>query len=150
ETILKQWQTSTLEELTTAYAKQLRGRKITESMRRESVQDLEAQLAFRTAALNATQEEREKTAKDKENLRINRDSLIEQKRLTDLKAKLDRVLADCDLLIIPRATLFNITVGERIANRAHQVDAAQIDAIKDFLKAGKPVLACLGPTNDPS
>jgi hypothetical protein len=150
ETVLKQWQSSTLDELTKAYAKQLRGRKITEAMRRDQVEELESQLTFRKAVLTEAQEDREKAAREKESLRVNRDSLIEQKRITDLRAKLDRALADCDLLIVPRATLLDLSIGWTIDNRAHQLESAQVDAIKDFLKAGKPVLACLGPTNEPT
>jgi hypothetical protein len=36
-----------------------------------------------------------------------------------------------------------------IPNEVHRIDDAQVAAIKDFIKAGKPVLACLGSVNEP-
>ena len=60
------------------------------------------------------------------------------------------MLADCDLLILPRMTQFNVARGEMIPNRLYRLDDAQVEAIKDFLKAGKPVLALLGPVGEPA
>src|SRR5205807_7998336 len=31
----------------------------------------------------------------------------------------------------------------------YKLDRAQVDAVKDFIKAGRPVLACFGPANGP-
>jgi len=82
--------------------------------------------------------------------KMNVPALEEQRRMTDLKAKLQRLLADCDLLLVPRMTLRN--TASRFSNIAPQVyslDPAQVEAIKEFLKAGKPILACFGPLNWP-
>ena len=49
---------------------------------------------------------------------------------------------------MPRLTLLNVVRGEAIPNRVYRLDPAQLDAIKDFIKSGKPVLFCLGPTNE--
>lgn len=77
------------------------------------------------------------------------ESLAEQRRLTDLKAKMERALADCDLLLVPRMTLRNVTLPPfNVPNEVHRLDESQVAAIKDFLKAGKPVLACFGPVNE--
>jgi hypothetical protein len=149
ETVLQKWKSSTPEELTKLYAAQLGDRKITEATRRRQIEVFEDQLITTRAELVKAEDERVKAAQEKERLSVNRDSLIEQKRLTDLKAKLERQLADCDLLIVPRMTLINVTVGDGIANRLHRLDQAQVDAIQDFMKSGKPVLACFGPTNEP-
>ena len=71
--------------------------------------------------------------------------------MTDLKAKMLELLAECDLLIVPRMTLRNVTC-QRPASRSrlYRLDDAQVEAVKEFLKAGKPVLACFGPTNEPA
>jgi hypothetical protein len=96
--------------------------------------------------LGQQREEREETRKEKSGLSA--DTLAEQRRISDLRAKTNRLLADCDLLIVPRMTLFNVARGERIPNRVYQLDSSQVDAIRDFLKAGKPVLFCFGPANE--
>jgi hypothetical protein len=150
EGVLKKWRASTPEELTKLYAAQLGDRKITGATRRRQIDIFEDQLLTTRANLAKAKDDQSKALQDKERLSVNRDSLIEQKRLTDLKAKLERQLADCDLLIVPRMTLINVTVGDGISSRLHRLDQAQVDAIKDFMKAGKPVLACFGPTNEPS
>ena len=54
---------------------------------------------------------------------------------------------------ISEGAVFNslpVNIGDRIPNRVYNLDPSQVTAIKDFLKAGKPVLACLGPTNEPA
>jgi hypothetical protein len=78
------------------------------------------------------------------------DELAERRRITDLRAKFNRMLADVDLLVLPRLTLVNVLRDERIASRLHELEPAQVDAIKDFIKAGKPVLFCLGPSSEPA
>ncbi len=60
------------------------------------------------------------------------------------------MLADCDLLIVPRMTLFNVARGDRISTGIYKLDDGQINAIRDFMRDGKPVLFCLGPTNEPA
>lgn len=75
---------------------------------------------------------------------------IEDRYLTDHKAKLQRMLADCDMLIIPRMTIMNATTPAVLPRNLHKLDKAQIDVIKDFMKAGKPVLVCAGPINTPN
>jgi hypothetical protein len=144
--VLNLWTTSTLDDLTKKYADQLKGRKITEAIRRQNLAELKTQVAFRGFMLDQQREERDAVAKDKSGLNV--DNLAEQRRIADLKAKTDRILADCDLLIVPRMTLFNVARGEMIPNRVYKLDDAQVAGIKDFLKAGKPVLFCFGPINE--
>jgi hypothetical protein len=81
--------------------------------------------------------------------RLNLDDLMEQKRITDVKAKLERKLADVDLLILPRHTIIQLG-GRSIPERLYRLDPAQEQAIQGFVKKGKPVLALLGPTTDAS
>jgi hypothetical protein len=83
--------------------------------------------------------------------RLNVEDLAEKRRIQDVQAKFNRMLADCDLLILPRKTLADVTQRfGNIPNRAHALDPAQLGAVKDFIKAGKPVLFCLGPSGEPA
>ncbi len=106
-------------------------------------QQMEAFSSF----LEQGKKQRERVAADQQRLQV--ESLEEQRRLTDVKAKMDRALADCDLLILPRMTLRDVTDPRfNLPNDFHRLDDAQVAAIKDFLKAGKPVVACFGSIND--
>jgi hypothetical protein len=142
-----EWQSKSPEELTTIYANDLKGRKIDEALRRRQLSFWQQNEAILKAILNQYQEDRDATAKEKAGLNV--DLTAEQRRITDLKAKLDRALADCDLLFIPRYTIRNIMSGFHIPSQVHRLDEAQAAAIREFLKAGKPILACFGPSNTP-
>ena len=74
---------------------------------------------------------------------------IEDRYLTDVKAKFTRLLSDCDMLIIPRLTIMNAATGFVLPRNLHKLDKTQADIIKDFMKAGKPVMVCAGPVNVP-
>jgi hypothetical protein len=136
----------TREELTRRYASRLRGNKITVEIARDQVDDLEDELKYRDIALQRSRDQLAETAKRKSKLNVT--ALTEQRRMTDLRAKMDRLLADCDVLFVPRMTLRNTASrGANIPASLYRMEKEQVDAIKDFLKAGKPLLACLGPTN---
>ena len=98
--------------------------------------------------LEQEQRDLDKTIKDQKELNI--EELYEQNRITDLQAKLTRQLAQCDLLILPRLTIFDLPQGGEgaLPNRIHRLDDAQFAAIKEFIDSGKPVLFCLGPANE--
>ncbi len=70
-------------------------------------------------------------------------------RTTDIQGKLNRVLADCDLLLIPRLSMFSTGRGFFDAQGLFRLDDVHINAIKGFLKEGKPVLASLGSVLNP-
>jgi hypothetical protein len=70
---------------------------------------------------------------------------VEDRRIPDVKAKLERLLADVDLLILPRITMMNATSGVGLPPSFHTISKDQAEAVKKFMKSGKPVLACLGP-----
>jgi hypothetical protein len=146
--LVKLWQNSSLDELTKKYADELKGHKLTEEERRVNLDRFKQQVALMDFLLTQQKEAREETLKEKKGLSA--DTLAEQRRISDLRAKTSRLLADCDLLIIPRMTLFNVARGERIPNRVYQLEQSQVEAVRDFLKAGKPVLICFGPTNEPA
>src|SRR5206468_729553 len=78
------------------------------------------------------------------------DRSTEDRRLPDVKAKLKRLLGDVDLLILPRVTMMNAASGVGINPTLHALDKAQVEAVKDFMKSGRPVLACLGPVSGPN
>ncbi len=83
-----------------------------------------------------------------EQAKLDLDGAFEARRLTDVKAKLTYAAADCDMLLIPRLTRQSGT-GGLIQPRLHSMSPEQADVVKGFLKAGKPVLACLGPITEP-
>jgi len=145
-TEIKLWQSSPLEELNKKYADQLKGHKLTEEERAINLRQFKQQAALMELVLDQKKNDREEIVQEKGGLSA--DTLAEQRRISDLRAKTSRLLADCDLLIVPRMTLFNVARGERIPNRFYQLDQSQVDAVRDFLKAGKPVLFCFGPTNE--
>jgi hypothetical protein len=78
------------------------------------------------------------------------DALREQQRMSDLHGKLTQLLADCDLLIVPRPTLYNVAASNdrSLPVWLHNLDEEQFGAVRDFIKSGKPVLVCVGPPND--
>ena len=90
------------------------------------------------------QGQQERQAVYDEQKKLNVEDLAELHRITDVKAKMSKVLSDTDLLIVPRLTLVNIPRGLAVPSRVHQLDPLQLDAIKEFMKAGKPVLFCPG------
>jgi hypothetical protein len=49
---------------------------------------------------------------------------------------------------VPRATIFNLLRRDQISQRVYVLEDSHIQGIKDFMKAGKPVLFLLGPANE--
>jgi hypothetical protein len=144
--VMDLWQSASLDDLTKKYADQLEGQRVTEPLRKRQLALLQQNLVIVELMLGGQREERDELAKERAGLNV--ESLMEQRRIADLKAKTERMLADCDLLILPRWTLLNAARGEAIPNRLYRLDDAQVAAIKDFLKAGKPILALFGPPNE--
>ncbi|MCE9531272.1 MAG: hypothetical protein K8T89_09145 [Planctomycetes bacterium] len=76
---------------------------------------------------------------------------LEDRYMTDVKPKFTRLLAECDMVIIPRMTIINPTIpGGVLPSALHKIDSQQADVLRDFMKSGKPILVCAGPTNEPS
>jgi hypothetical protein len=134
------------EELSRRYADQLDGNKLTVEdvqtqafVLRLNLENVELALPSYQQRLKDVQEEKSK---------LNVPALREQQRMTDVQAKMNRLLADCDVLIVPRMTLRNVADRfENVPARLYNLDEPQVEALKDFLKAGKPILACFGPAN---
>jgi hypothetical protein len=147
--VREEWKKSTLDELTRAYAKQLRGRRVSEEMRRQQLEFIADNVEAREQALVVYQQRLAAAAEEKAGMDV--DVLTEQRRMADLRAKMDLMLADCDILLVPRMTLRNATSEfANIPYQLYRLDSTQVAAIKDFMKAGKPVLACIGPANEAS
>lgn len=97
--------------------------------------------------LAKAQTDERKTTQERDALNV--ESATELRRMTDLTAKLKRLLADCDLVILPRFTVHSVIPPFVLPNDLHQMDKAHVDALKAFMAEGKPVLACFGPPADP-
>lgn len=85
----------------------------------------------------------EASAKYRDLLRNER--AVESRRVTDVKAKFQQYTADADVLIVPRVSVVDIVRGNVIPSSLFNVSKEQAEVVKEFLKAGKPVLFALGP-----
>ncbi len=125
-------------------------KKATPADKKQAREDMTRFLAAQVAALEEEQKklqaDRDKTVGEREALSV--ESLTELRRMADLTAKLNRLLADCDLVILPRFTIYTVMPPQNISNDLHLLSLAQTTAVKEFIKSGKPVLACFGPPND--
>jgi len=146
--LLQDWKTRPLAELgKTDLAKRLDVDRLDEEVRRGVIQQiLQPNVAIREMSAKQITQERDVAKEERQGLNV--ENLSEQRRIADLRAKFNRMLADADLLIVPRMTLINVTRGEAIPSWIHGLDPDQLSAIKDFMKVGKPVLFCLGPANE--
>lgn len=142
------WKSAPLPELEKTYAELLRGAKLSEENRKAQVEYFEAELKNLQDARDRLTRQRLEVSKEKSSLDV--DSLIEQQRMSDLEAKMNLLLADCDLLIVPRPTLHDVITDDRnLPHWLHGLEKAQVDAMQGFMKSGKPVFALLGPANEP-
>ena len=151
EKLTEQWRTASLKDLSkSAVAKGLRLDEVTEPIRQAVLKKvLRANLEQDQVFNELDGKELDRLRKEREGVSQAEETLAEQRRLSDLRSKTARLLADCDMLILPRMTLFDVNRGPIIPNRVYRLDPAQVAAIHDFLRAGKPVLVCLGPVSDP-
>jgi predicted nuclease of predicted toxin-antitoxin system len=145
--VLTIWQKEDLPTLTKMYGEDLGLQKITQAERERWIKRIEDGAVAIREDIARLAERRKDLLADKSKLNV--DSLAESRRMADLQAKLTNTLADCDMLIIPRMTLRNLLdPTDNIPVWMQRLDDAQVDVIRDFIKQGKPVLFCLGPTND--
>ena len=70
---------------------------------------------------------------------------LQDRRMGDVTAKMTKQLADVDLLIISRFTTDDAMKGPGVEAALHALSKEQAKVAKEFMKLGKPVLACLGP-----
>ncbi|MGL4550013.1 MAG: hypothetical protein ACRC33_02400 [Gemmataceae bacterium] len=135
-----------LKALTAKYGRFFLGGKVTERGREDLRMQIERDVASIAEELAAKKKERDKL--DAERATYDVDAVAESRRLADVKAKLAFTLADCDLVIVPRLTRQSAS-GQLIIPRLYKLSEEQVAALRDFVKAGKPLLACLGPVSEP-
>jgi hypothetical protein len=104
----------------------------------------------RQAEQLATQAEAErKQAAERVRQALQDERTTEDRRIADANAKLAQKLADVDLLIVPRFTVEDATESDQpgpdVPANLHGLRKEQVEVIRDFMKSGKPVLACVGP-----
>ncbi len=122
---------------------------VTPANRQRLLDRLRSNLAFAEEIGDLDRRQRESVVKELAGL--DEEGVRERRRMTDLRAKLDNELADCDLLLIPRQTILsNGTPIVKGLPEVHDLNADQAAAIKEFMRRGKPVFACFGPRNQPA
>jgi hypothetical protein len=125
----------------------LRGKEINEEFRQQNITGLDEDIKDNRAQHTRYSEQLAEAQKELTQLQAN-ERVQEDRRQTDVQEKLARQLAECDLLILPRMTIMNLANRRSIPNELYKLDAEQVKAIRAYLQAGKPLLACLGPVND--
>jgi hypothetical protein len=135
-----------LDQLSKRYARFLGGQRLSPADRLVVLAKWQGDLARSQVFLQARQRERDEVRAERAKLNVG--ELQQARRMRDVKAKLDRALTDCDLLLIPRLTRrYNGSLAAPY--RFHRLSDAQLASVREFLQSGKPVLACLGPTSEP-
>ena len=146
EAFLTLFRNSSLADLNKKFRVRVR-REIDEEFRQlqiRAVADALMRVEERTSELQKSKRDTEARVK----ALMSKERAFEDRRVTDVKTKLQRITADCDLLIIPRHTLINTTGRQYINSSIYRLSTEQVEVIKEFMKAGKPVLACVGPNNE--
>lgn len=78
---------------------------------------------------------------------LKNEKAVENRRITDVKAKLAQYVSDCDVLIVPRLTTVDLVKGDAYSPAFFTLSSEQAAAVKEFAMAGKPVLFAFGPSN---
>ena len=136
----------TLKELTEEYKDRLGDRKFTEEMRRQNVLVVRAMAADAAEYVRAYAEAKVKVAAL--TAAFDKSEIEHLRKFTHQDEKLAYVLQDCDLLVVPRYTWQKVNVRWGVPNEVHQLEKAQVDAFRRYLKEGHPLLAVLGPSTE--
>jgi len=136
-------------EIVAAYRKWLgeEGRPISEANEPDLRQALLAGIGRQATRAEQEVKDAEKVraeAEDQVKLVYQDERSVQDRRVSEVKTKFAGLLADVDLVIIPRFTVMNAVIERRLNPSLHTLGKEQIEVLKDFMKAGKPVLACLG------
>lgn len=119
---------------------------VSDTLRKETLELVKRDVEELGLVLKKDEERRAERLAEK--AALNAEDLAEKRRIADLRAKFNRMLADCDLVIVPRLTLVNVATRDNFRYDTYKLDDAQVEALKDALKAGKPMLFCLSPPFD--
>lgn len=139
------FRTRSLEELNRIFRARLR-REIDEKERAKQIKFVTDAIVKYEERKKEIQTERAELEKKIEAI-LKDDRALANRRLSDVKAKFRQILDDSDLIIIPRLTLINTTDEDgMISARVHRLSEEQMSILRDVLKQGKPMLACLGPS----
>jgi hypothetical protein len=138
-------ETKKLAELSKKYRTQLSGVALNRRLRQQVLALLRRELDQDREELASKKRERDRLRQERSRLDVDR--ISEARRLSDVKAKLAYALTDCDLLFIPRLTRWGSNDGF-ILPRLYRLDPQQVEVLRDFVKAGKPIFACFGPGNE--
>lgn len=141
----KRAETQPLTDLNRLYSRMLRRSITTEDDRKFFINVLAANMELMDEAIDELKPELDK-AETKYRELLGNERAGEGRRQTDVKEKLQRIVSDCDLLIIPRLTTLNLQKSEVISPSFYTMPKEQADVIRGFIASGKPVLACLGPS----
>jgi hypothetical protein len=133
-------------ELYRAWAKKLTD-KTENEFRKELVAKLDVQKSLVEKQVAELDKERQ-AVEDRLTAAFRDERSVQDRRLTDVKAKLSRLLADVDLLILPRFTTSDVTRLGGVPSDLHALDKDQVDAIRDYMKSGRPLLALLGTISE--
>ena len=143
------FENTSLDELSRLFRNQLRGRPMTEPLRQQNLANLLVLINTIETQMTEFRDDLRKS-EDERNKLLGSESTVEGRRINDVKTKMTRVIDTCDMLIVPRLTLFNLLVdNDLIPNRLYKLDKSQVDAIRRFMKKGKPVFGLFGPANEP-
>jgi hypothetical protein len=143
----KVFREKSLAELTRIFRAQIR-REVTEDDRKANLKAVGEQIKQVDERLTELEQERRETDAQMSALLRNERS-FEDRRVSDVKAKLNRLVSDCDLLIVPRLTVMNASALEVIEPSLYRLSTQQVEVVRDFMKTGKPVLVCVGPNAEP-
>jgi hypothetical protein len=123
------------------------GERVTEKDKEEALAQADQQIAAYQKQLDQLAKRKGEVAKDLKS--IDSDLVRQMQRTTDIQGKLSRILADCDLLLIPRLSMNANGRSFFDSQGLFRLDDVHTNAIKEFLKQGKPVFATLGSVVNP-
>jgi hypothetical protein len=70
---------------------------------------------------------------------------VENRRIADVKLKMNQYLDECDVLVVPRLTTVDLAAQHVYPPSLFHLSQEQAAVVREFVKAGKPVLFGIGP-----
>lgn len=137
-----------LDELNKLFRRQIR-RDLTEEDRQLNLKQMAEALRQIDERLVELEQDRRETDGQLTAL-LGKERAFEDRRVSDVKAKLSRLTSDCDLLIVPRLTVMNASQLDVINPSLYRLSDKQVEVVRDFMKTGKPVMVCAGPNAEPN